>query len=83
MIYDHRFTLIVVQRTLTGQLNADGILRHQVGLFTNDLPRAIFQLDNALPHTTGVAQDFIRHAQTLPYPAAPSACPLYSMCRIS
>ncbi|GFS60803.1 transposable element Tcb2 transposase [Trichonephila clavipes] len=31
--------------------------------------RAIFQQDNARPHTVRVAQDFLRHFQTLPWPA--------------
>ncbi|GFS60602.1 transposable element Tcb2 transposase [Trichonephila clavipes] len=30
---------------------------------------AIFQQDNARPHTERVAQDFLRHYQTLPWPA--------------
>ncbi|GFX90583.1 transposable element Tcb2 transposase [Trichonephila clavipes] len=29
----------------------------------------IFQQDNARPHTARVAQDFLRHFQTLPWPA--------------
>ncbi|GFX79700.1 transposable element Tc1 transposase [Trichonephila clavipes] len=32
-------------------------------------PGAIFQQDNARPHTARVAQDFLRHFQTLPWPA--------------
>ncbi|GFU42091.1 transposable element Tcb2 transposase [Trichonephila clavipes] len=32
-------------------------------------PRIIFQQDNARPHTARVAQDFLRHFQTLPCPA--------------
>ncbi|GFV03257.1 transposable element Tc1 transposase [Trichonephila clavipes] len=31
-------------------------------------PGAIFHQDNARPHTARVAQDFIRHFQTLPWP---------------
>ncbi|GFU67322.1 uncharacterized protein TNCV_3556481 [Trichonephila clavipes] len=31
-------------------------------------PRAIFQQDNARLHTARVAQDFLRHFQTLPWP---------------
>ncbi|GFV37579.1 transposable element Tcb2 transposase [Trichonephila clavipes] len=31
-------------------------------------PGAIFQKDNARPHTAGVAQDILRHFQTLPWP---------------
>ncbi|GFU67763.1 transposable element Tc1 transposase [Trichonephila clavipes] len=38
------------------------------GPFPNGLPGAIFQQDNALPHTARVAQDFLRHFQTLPWP---------------
>ncbi|GFW70821.1 transposable element Tcb2 transposase [Trichonephila clavipes] len=54
---------------LTGQRYADGILRPHIGPFLNGLPVAIFHQDNARPHTTKVAQDFLRHFQTLPWPA--------------
>ncbi|GFX70347.1 transposable element Tcb2 transposase [Trichonephila clavipes] len=37
--------------------------------FLNGLPGAIFQQDNARPHTARVSQDFLRHFQTLPWPA--------------
>ncbi|GFW06801.1 transposable element Tcb2 transposase [Trichonephila clavipes] len=39
------------------------------GPFLNGLPGAIFQQDNARLHTARVAQDFLRHFQTLPRPA--------------
>ncbi|GFY10153.1 transposable element Tc1 transposase [Trichonephila clavipes] len=39
------------------------------GPFLNGLPGAIFQQDNARPPTARVAQDFLRHFQTLPWPA--------------
>ncbi|GFX26862.1 DDE_3 domain-containing protein [Trichonephila clavipes] len=54
--------------TLTGQRYVDDILRPHVGPFLNGLPWAIFQQDNARPHTARVAQDFLRHFQTLPWP---------------
>ncbi|GFS60585.1 DDE_3 domain-containing protein [Trichonephila clavipes] len=54
---------------LTGQRYVDDILRPHVGPFLNGLPGAIFQQDNARPHTERVAQDFLRHFQTLPCPA--------------
>ncbi|GFU68682.1 transposable element Tcb1 transposase [Trichonephila clavipes] len=63
--YDSRFTLIVMHGTLTGQRYVDDILRSHVGPFLNGLPGAIFQQHNALPHTARVAQDFLRHFQTL------------------
>ncbi|GFW60935.1 transposable element Tcb2 transposase [Trichonephila clavipes] len=67
--YDSRSTLIVMRVTLTGQRYVDDILRPHVGPFLNGLPGAIFQQDNARPHTSRVAQDFLRHFQTLPWPA--------------
>ncbi|GFV32297.1 DDE_3 domain-containing protein [Trichonephila clavipes] len=54
--------------TLTGQRYVDDILRPHVGPFLNGLPGAIFQQDNARPHTARVAQDFLRYFQTLPWP---------------
>ncbi|GFV00470.1 transposable element Tc1 transposase [Trichonephila clavipes] len=39
------------------------------GPFLNGLPGAIFQQGNARPHTATVAQYFLRHFQTLPWPA--------------
>ncbi|GFT36335.1 uncharacterized protein TNCV_3464851 [Trichonephila clavipes] len=45
--------------------------------FINDLPEAIFQQDNARPHTARVAQDFLRHSQTLPWLArSPDVSPV-------
>ncbi|GFU56568.1 transposable element Tc1 transposase [Trichonephila clavipes] len=38
----------------------------------NGLPGAIFQQDNAHPHTARIAQDFLRNFQTLPWPARSS-----------
>ncbi|GFW54048.1 transposable element Tcb1 transposase [Trichonephila clavipes] len=67
--YDSRSTLIVKRGTLTGQRYVDDILRPHVGPFLNGLPGAIFQQDNARPHTGRVAQGFLRPFQTLPWPA--------------
>ncbi|GFV56937.1 transposable element Tcb2 transposase [Trichonephila clavipes] len=55
--------------TLKGQRYFDHILRPHVGPFLNGLPGAIFQQDNARPHTVRVAKDFLRHFQTLLWPA--------------
>ncbi|GFW62627.1 transposable element Tcb2 transposase [Trichonephila clavipes] len=47
------------------------------GPFLNGLPGAIFQQDNARPHTASVAQDFLRHFQTLPWPTrSPNLSPV-------
>ncbi|GFV16648.1 DDE_3 domain-containing protein [Trichonephila clavipes] len=58
-----------MHRTLTVQRYVDDILQPHVGPFVNGLSGAIFQQDNAHPHTARVAQDFLRHFQTLPWPA--------------
>ncbi|GFU35649.1 DDE_3 domain-containing protein [Trichonephila clavipes] len=52
---------------LTGQRYVVDILRPYVGPFLNGLPGVIFQQDNTRPHTARVAQDFLRHFQTLPW----------------
>ncbi|GFT47856.1 transposable element Tcb1 transposase [Trichonephila clavipes] len=64
--YDSRSTLIAMRGALTGQRYVDDILRPHVEPFLNGPSGAIFQQDNALPHTARVAQDFLRHFQTLP-----------------
>ncbi|GFV52030.1 DDE_3 domain-containing protein [Trichonephila clavipes] len=67
--FDSRSTLNVMRGTLTGQRYVEDILRPHVGPFLNGLPGAISQQDNARPHTARVAQDFLRHFQTLPWQA--------------
>ncbi|GBN13732.1 hypothetical protein AVEN_226954-1 [Araneus ventricosus] len=72
-----RSTLIVVCVTLTVQRYVDDILRPHVGSFLNGLPGAIFQQDNARPHTARVTQDFLHYVQTLPWPArSPDLSPI-------
>ncbi|GFW55461.1 uncharacterized protein TNCV_118451 [Trichonephila clavipes] len=65
---DSRSTLIVMRRILTGQPSVNDILRPHVGPFLNGLPVTVFQQDNARPHTARVAQVFLIHIQTLPWP---------------
>ncbi|GFX99248.1 DDE_3 domain-containing protein [Trichonephila clavipes] len=55
--------------TITVQRYVDDILRPHVGPFLNGLSGAIFQQENARPHTTRVAEDCLRHFQMLPWPA--------------
>ncbi|GFX77288.1 transposable element Tcb2 transposase [Trichonephila clavipes] len=78
--YDSRSTLIVMRGSLTGQRYVDDILQPHVGPFLNGLPVSIFQQYNACPHTARVAQDFLRHFQTLPWPAhSPDLSPVEHM----
>ncbi|GFX00543.1 transposable element Tcb1 transposase [Trichonephila clavipes] len=65
--YDNRSILVVMRGALTGQRYVDDILRPHVGPFLNGLPEANFQEDNARLHKARVAQDFLRHFQTLPW----------------
>ncbi|GFW21604.1 transposable element Tcb1 transposase [Trichonephila clavipes] len=74
--YDSRSTLIMMRETLMGQRYDYDILRPHVGPFVNGLPGAIFQQDNARPHTARVAQDFLRHFLTLPWPARSDLSPV-------
>ncbi|GFX98821.1 transposable element Tcb2 transposase [Trichonephila clavipes] len=67
--YDSRSPLIVKRGTLTDQRYVDDIHRPHVGSFLNGLLGAVFQQDHARPHTARVAQDFLCHFQTLPWPA--------------
>ncbi|GFW38271.1 transposable element Tcb2 transposase [Trichonephila clavipes] len=71
MAYDRRSTLIVMRETLTCQRYVDDIVRPHVGSFLNVLPGAIFQQDNARPHTARVALYFLHHGRP-----APPICPL-------
>ncbi|GFY20378.1 transposable element Tc1 transposase [Trichonephila clavipes] len=54
---------------INGPTLIEDILRPNVGPFLNGLPGTIFQQYNARPLTARVAQDFLRHFQTLPWPA--------------
>ncbi|GFX43617.1 DDE_3 domain-containing protein [Trichonephila clavipes] len=66
--YDSRSTLIVMCGTLTGQRYVNDILRPHVGPSLNGLSGAIFQQDNARPHTTRVAQDISDSSMPGPLP---------------
>ncbi|GFW78269.1 transposable element Tcb2 transposase [Trichonephila clavipes] len=59
---ESQFVLVTVHGC--GGTLVDDILRPHVGPFLNCLPGAIFR-----PPTARVAQDFLRHFQTLPWPA--------------
>ncbi|GFV08084.1 transposable element Tcb2 transposase [Trichonephila clavipes] len=54
---------------LTIQRYVDDILRSHVEPFLNGVPGAISLQNNARPHTARVSKDFLRHFQTLPWPA--------------
>ncbi|GFW15614.1 transposable element Tcb2 transposase [Trichonephila clavipes] len=54
---------------MTDQLYVHDILQRHVLSLMQQLPRAIFQQDNALPHMARVSKDCLRTVTTLPWPA--------------
>ncbi|GFS74615.1 transposable element Tcb1 transposase [Trichonephila clavipes] len=81
--YDSRSTLIVMRGTLTGQRYVDDILRPHVGPFLNGLPVALFQQDNAHPHTARNANTSYVIFKLFHGRPAPPICPLQCTCEIS
>ncbi|GFU84948.1 transposable element Tcb2 transposase [Trichonephila clavipes] len=66
----HRFAKVVFSDESRFVLGTDDNrvrVWRRPGTFLNGLPGAIFQQDNAHPHIARVAQDFLRHFQTLPW----------------
>ncbi|GFV25270.1 transposable element Tcb2 transposase [Trichonephila clavipes] len=62
---------------MTAQRYVQDILQPHVLPLMQRLPGAIFQLDNARPHTTRVSQDCLRTVTTLPRPArSPDLSPI-------
>ncbi|GFU50049.1 uncharacterized protein TNCV_4933961 [Trichonephila clavipes] len=62
---------------MTAQRYVHDILQPHVLPLMQRLPGAIFQQDNARPHTAGVSQDCLRTVTTLPWPAlSPDLSPI-------
>ncbi|GFV21363.1 transposable element Tcb2 transposase [Trichonephila clavipes] len=58
--YNTRRPLVLIRGTMTAQRYVHDIMQR--------LPRAIFQQDNAQPHTARVSQDCLRPVTILPWP---------------
>ncbi|KFM75597.1 Transposable element Tcb2 transposase, partial [Stegodyphus mimosarum] len=67
--YNTRSPLVLFHGTMTAQRYVHGILQPHVLQLMQRLPGAIFQQDNARPHTARVSQDCLRTVTTLPWPA--------------
>ncbi|GFU28412.1 transposable element Tcb1 transposase [Trichonephila clavipes] len=65
--YVSRSISIMMHGTLTGKRNVDDTSSTPCRTFINGLAGAIFQQDNARPHTARGVQDFLRHFQTHPW----------------
>ncbi|GFV58276.1 transposable element Tcb1 transposase [Trichonephila clavipes] len=69
--------LVLIRGTMTAQWYVHDILQPHVFPLMQRLPGAIFQQDNARPHTARVAQDCLRNVTILPWPArSPDLSPI-------
>ncbi|GFW42549.1 transposable element Tcb2 transposase [Trichonephila clavipes] len=67
--YNTRSSLVLIRDTMTAQRYVHDILQlHGLSLMQR-LPEAIFQRDNARPHTARVSQNCLHTVTTLPGPA--------------
>ncbi|GFV54294.1 transposable element Tcb2 transposase [Trichonephila clavipes] len=70
-------TLSIDRGTITAQWYVHEILQLHVLPLMQWLPRAIFQQDNARPHTSRVSQDCLRTVTILPWPTkSPDLSPI-------
>ncbi|GFY00724.1 transposable element Tcb2 transposase [Trichonephila clavipes] len=67
--YNTRSPLVLIRGTMTAQRYVHDMLQPHVLPLMQRLPGAIFQLDNAQPHTARVSQDCLHTVTTLPWPA--------------
>ncbi|KFM76628.1 Transposable element Tcb2 transposase, partial [Stegodyphus mimosarum] len=67
--YNARSSLVLFRGTMTAQRYVHEFLQPHVLPLMQWLPGAIFQQDNARPHTARVSQDCLRTVTTLPWPA--------------
>ncbi|GFS75224.1 transposable element Tcb2 transposase [Trichonephila clavipes] len=75
--YNTRSPLVLIHCTITAQRYVHDILQSHVLPPIQRLPGAIFQQDNAWPHTSRVSQDCLRTIATLPWPArSPDLSPI-------
>ncbi|GFT91032.1 transposable element Tcb1 transposase [Trichonephila clavipes] len=75
--WDTRSSLVVLQGTLTARRHVDDILTPIVLPMLSSRPGAIYQQDNARPHTARLSQQFLQGYDVLPWPArSPDLSPI-------
>ncbi|GFV02246.1 uncharacterized protein TNCV_3455691 [Trichonephila clavipes] len=75
--WDTRSSLVVLQGTLTARRYVDDILTPIVLPMLSSRPGAIYQQDNARPHTARLSQQFLQGYDVLPWPArSPDLSPI-------
>ncbi|GFV63586.1 transposable element Tcb2 transposase [Trichonephila clavipes] len=72
--YNTRSPLVLIRGTMTAKRNVHDILQPHVLPLMQRLQAAIFQQDNARPHTARVSQNCFRTVTTLPWSADPQIC---------
>ncbi|GFV82755.1 transposable element Tcb2 transposase [Trichonephila clavipes] len=75
--WDTRSSLLVLQGTLTARIYVDDILTPIVLPMLSSRPGAIYQQDNARPHTARLSQQCLQGYDVLPWPArSPDLSPI-------
>ncbi|GFU23230.1 DDE_3 domain-containing protein [Trichonephila clavipes] len=75
--WDTRSSLVVLQGTLTARRYVDDILTPIVLPMLSSRPGAIYQQDNARPHTARLSQQCLQEYDVLPWPArSPDLSPI-------
>ncbi|UYV71313.1 hypothetical protein LAZ67_8002588, partial [Cordylochernes scorpioides] len=66
--YDSRSPLLRIQGTMTAQIYVDDVLRPVTLPYLQGVPNALYQQDNARPHTARISQQALQDVQMLPWP---------------
>ncbi|UYV66736.1 hypothetical protein LAZ67_4002721 [Cordylochernes scorpioides] len=66
--YDSRSPLLRIQGTMTAQRYVDNVLRPVTLPYLQGVPNALYQQDNARPHTARISQQALQDVQMLPWP---------------
>ncbi|UYV83619.1 hypothetical protein LAZ67_23001680, partial [Cordylochernes scorpioides] len=66
--YDSRSPLLRIQGTMTAQRYVDDVLLPVTLPYLQGVPNALYQQDNARPHTARISQQALQDVQMLPWP---------------
>ncbi|UYV70424.1 Transposase [Cordylochernes scorpioides] len=66
--YDSRSPLLRIKGTMTAQRYVDDVLRPVTLPYLQGVPNALYQQDNARPHTARISQQALQDVQMLPWP---------------
>ncbi|UYV75674.1 Transposase [Cordylochernes scorpioides] len=68
IVYDSRSPLLRIQGTMTAQRYVDDVLRPVTLPYLQGVLNALYQQDNARPHTARISQQALQDVQMLPWP---------------